>query len=146
MSRYHAYDRVHYQLARARGRAREHACIDCGKPAREWSYRGGDPNEQVEFGRPFSLDIWYYDPRCRSCHLVYDRELRPTPPGLMQRMTVLATAANQGNQHTKGRVMPEHEKRHRSEANRGRPKTRETKERMRKAALRRWARQRGEVA
>jgi group I intron endonuclease len=42
-----------------------------------------------------------------------------------------------GNQHTKGRVMPEHERLARSLANKGIPKSPETRERMRQAALNR---------
>lgn len=48
-----------------------------------------------------------------------------------------------GNSHTLGRVMPEHEKLRRSEALRGRPKSEETRQRMREAAFRRWQKARG---
>jgi len=53
--------------------------------------------------------------------------------------------ALRGNQHTLGRVMPEAEKRQRSITQHGRPKTAETREKMRLAALRRWEKQRKEV-
>lgn len=47
-----------------------------------------------------------------------------------------------GNQHTKGRVMPEHEKVQRSLAQKGRPKTTEHREKQRLGALKRWERER----
>jgi hypothetical protein len=50
-----------------------------------------------------------------------------------------------GNQHTKGRIMPEYEKRQRSEALLGRPKSEQQRENMRLAALKRWARQKGDL-
>lgn len=68
---------VHKRLRRQRGRAAEHACVDCGQPAREWSYDGRDPNELVSIHRGvrlrYSLDLSRYEPRCVPCHRAYDR-------------------------------------------------------------------------
>lgn len=35
-------------MLRAEGKASDHACADCGKPARDRSYDGLDPDEVVE--------------------------------------------------------------------------------------------------
>lgn len=53
---------------------------------------------------------------------------------------------NKGNQYTKGRVMPDHEKEIRSAANKGKPKSPETRERMRQAALNRSAEHRANIS
>lgn len=69
------YAQAHGRVARERGSARDHTCVDCGHPALDWSYVGGDPNELV--GRsPYSLDVSRYVPRCRSCHVRRDRRRR----------------------------------------------------------------------
>jgi hypothetical protein len=77
-------ERIGYQaaLARvrvARGRAAAHLCVDCARPADEWSYNRDDPAEQLQLvscGRPYGryryrvaygLDPIHYSPRCRSC-------------------------------------------------------------------------------
>lgn len=59
------------------GRASDHACASCGEPARDWSYKGGDPNERTDqAGRyascKYSLDSSYYEPLCRRCHVNRD--------------------------------------------------------------------------
>jgi hypothetical protein len=68
------YGTVHWRLAINRGRASEFACVDgCGRPAAQWSYIGGDPNEKVRpEGYRFSLDLGYYVPRCAPCHNTHD--------------------------------------------------------------------------
>ncbi len=75
-----AHKRVRYD----RGRASEHACIDCGQRAEEWSCRHDIPEDSRQQGwsRPnrngvrswqtWSTDVWDYDPRCRKCHRRYD--------------------------------------------------------------------------
>ena len=63
-----AHQRVRYQ----RGRAKDHACVDCGGPAAHWSYDRACPNEkQSELG-PYSTDIAHYVPRCVRCHKRFD--------------------------------------------------------------------------
>ena len=71
------YHRAHRLLEAERGPARRNTCIDCGKPAREWSYDHKDPNEvRTRTGARYSLDPKHYDPRCRRCHHVFDAEYR----------------------------------------------------------------------
>lgn len=56
------YVRFHRAIARARGRADQFPCIDCGKQARDWSHRHDTDR----------VDVQNYDPRCRSCHIRQD--------------------------------------------------------------------------
>lgn len=73
------YDRVHKQIRKERGPARNLNCIDCGKQDCVWTYKHEtDP-----------YDIYNYDPRCVKCHNTYDavatlprRVTKPSlPPG-----------------------------------------------------------------
>lgn len=68
---------IHRRLYRTRGKATEFACVDCGGPARDWSYNNADPAQLTEErdGTPiaYSLDLDNYDPRCRSCHRKFDK-------------------------------------------------------------------------
>lgn len=73
---------IHKRLTRTLGRASEHDCVDCGGPAREWSYNNADPDELTaeisgrtrgRFTVAYSLDISNYDPRCTSCHRKFDQ-------------------------------------------------------------------------
>lgn len=74
------YTELHIVLRHQRGRATEHACQRCGKPARSWAYDHEDPDEMVEEiqgqRRAFSQDLNHYLPLCRSCHVRLDT--RPT--------------------------------------------------------------------
>lgn len=71
------YLAAHQRIQRARGKASEHTCVDCGGNAAHWSYDRTGVKELVgvEKGKPitYSLDPWSYSPRCHSCHLIYDR-------------------------------------------------------------------------
>ncbi len=77
------YRTVHSRLVAERGSADRHACVDCGKSARQWSYTGESPVER--FARPeipshpYSPDLSYYVPRCRPCHTAFDVHARATP-------------------------------------------------------------------
>lgn len=73
-----AHKRIQYD----RGRAVDQSCIDCGGPAQEWSYCGGDPNELSASLRTrsggtttvwYSLNPNYYAPRCVPCHREFDK-------------------------------------------------------------------------
>ena len=82
-----AYHTLHDRLDEDRGRASEHACVDCGAPAQHWSYDHADLDELVgqnprstAFGLSYSLKPEHYDPRCVPCHRRFDRRLGPKPP------------------------------------------------------------------
>jgi len=52
----------HRRVTKARGPASGYPCVDCGRPAQDWST-----------ANPSSDDIWVrFQPRCRSCHRHYD--------------------------------------------------------------------------
>jgi len=72
---------AHARVVAAKGKAKEHACVDCGAPACDWSYDGLDPDELVQVGRwdngrRYSLNVAHYHPRCRTCHRRYDVAMR----------------------------------------------------------------------
>lgn len=59
-----AYQTLHTRVKVERGLATKHNCIDCGKPAKEWSQK-----EETS-----GLNLYdHYDPRCISCHHKYDK-------------------------------------------------------------------------
>lgn len=66
------YFDVHRWLTVDRGPATAHACTDCGKPARQWSYDNADPDELIDKGLRYSRDLDHYVPRCLSCHKRFD--------------------------------------------------------------------------
>lgn len=59
-------DYWHGHLRRVKGLATQHNCVDCGKPAREWSQIDGTKGTDIHND---------YEPRCRPCHLKYDKHL-----------------------------------------------------------------------
>lgn len=73
------YAGAHHAVARRRGKARKFDCVDCENPAREWSYDHSDPDEfRSSTGKWYSTDIRRYEPRCRTCHVTFDRQHRIT--------------------------------------------------------------------
>lgn len=71
------YVAAHDRCRRDKGPIKSHVCIDCGAPAQHWSYDHGDPDQLLAYGlstRPiaYSLDPDHYQPRCVSCHKVFD--------------------------------------------------------------------------
>lgn len=67
------YRAAHARIARERGRAADHGCVDCSRPAAHWSYDHSDPDALTSpGGQPYSLDTARYQPRCRACHAQYD--------------------------------------------------------------------------
>jgi hypothetical protein len=70
------YAGAHYRVKVAKGRAKDHLCEECGKPAEEWAYMNGDPEELTELRRPkgiprlvaYSVHPEYYRPLCKPCH------------------------------------------------------------------------------
>ena len=71
------YATAHDRVARARGKASTYRCEVCDRPARDWAYTYTDPEEIVEDGRPYSLDVSRYAPMCKSCHRLHDFEKDP---------------------------------------------------------------------
>jgi len=78
-----AYIGAHTRVHRERGKAKYFACVDCGGPARDWSYDHTDPDEVTGqhvtgSGRTttatYSLKPEHYSPRCKSCHSKFDQK------------------------------------------------------------------------
>ncbi len=74
------YRGAHMRVVAARGHASSYLCADCGRPAAEWAYQHGDPDELVAAvnGKPrhYSLDSDRYAPMCRPCHRRLDTAQR----------------------------------------------------------------------
>lgn len=69
------YQAAHLRVAASKGKARQHPCVDCGKPAHDWSYAHGCPTEISSQGRPpYCVHPDHYQARCRPCHRAYDRK------------------------------------------------------------------------
>lgn len=67
------YEAAHQRVKKQRGVPSKHSCIDCGRPARHWSYDHSDPNELFQVGKgPYSPDVDRYHPRCVRCHKRFD--------------------------------------------------------------------------
>ncbi|MGO8608877.1 hypothetical protein ACC848_38560, partial [Rhizobium johnstonii] len=66
------YSTIHERLKRTRGRAAEHACVDCGSQASQWSFCECTPEYSVKLDHGRALrcttDLNAYEPRCRACH------------------------------------------------------------------------------
>lgn len=69
------YQTVHERLYRKRGKAKDYVC-ECGRQAKHWSYDHSDPNEKSEQGKPYSLDLLRYTPKCVPCHKRDDLEFK----------------------------------------------------------------------
>lgn len=71
------YTAAHDRCRRDRGSAKSHRCVDCGCPAKHWSYNHDDPDEREAFGLSdgpiaYSLSPDHYSPRCVPCHKMFD--------------------------------------------------------------------------
>ena len=64
------YYALRRRLTAVRGPAAALPCAECARPARVWSYDGTDPDARTDPARGYrySLDLFRYRPRCRSCH------------------------------------------------------------------------------
>lgn len=73
-----SYRGAHDRIARTRGPASAHPCIDCGRDAQEWSYtHSAGERELVDpEGKPYSFNPSDYAPRCKRDHLLYDYEIK----------------------------------------------------------------------
>lgn len=88
------YMDAHRRVKRARGRAAEYMCVDCGGRAEDWSYIGAAPDEMRDKWGPFSYDVNSYEARCRPCHLRFDHP----PVDICPRGHVIAEVGrNSGN-------------------------------------------------
>ena len=82
-----SYRSAHRKVYRAKGRARDYACVECGGGATDWSYDGLDPDEMHGSNnvgtapRAYSMDPNHYQPRCRRCHLQKDRAVEVCAQG-----------------------------------------------------------------
>ena len=64
-----SYGAVHLRL----GSVSDHECLDCGKTAQHWSYRGECGTELTDkSGRAYCVHPHHYAPRCVKCHHEYD--------------------------------------------------------------------------
>lgn len=81
------YMQAHDRVRRSRGKASEHPCQHCMKPAEQWAYDHADPDERSEIqvdrgGEPstltYSLDLEHYVPLCIPCHLRFDHSTNRT--------------------------------------------------------------------
>lgn len=71
------YQAAHLRVEAIRGKAINHACIDCGRRGAEWSYNHADPDELSDAnGRRYSTNPVNYDPRCIPCHRTLDAARR----------------------------------------------------------------------
>lgn len=120
------YMRRHKDVYKARGKAIDYKCVDCGKKAREWStVRGTDGSD------PHA----HYEPRCVPCHTRYDDKAAKVSAA--QRGTTRSVESNEKRSKTlTGRTLSEEHRRKIAESRRGSdhtPRTEEYREKMSKA-------------
>lgn len=61
-------DAEHQKVRYHRGSASRYSCVDCNKPAQEWSQIHRDGKYLP------ASDIFSYEPRCCKCHFAYDNK------------------------------------------------------------------------
>ena len=71
------YTAAHRRMDSDYGKAKTHACVDCGGAAKDWSYDHEDTDELLAYGLSvnpiaYSLKPEHYQPRCKSCHTKFD--------------------------------------------------------------------------
>lgn len=66
------YIAIHAKCVSRWGKAAEHPCRYCGRPASDWAYDHLDPAEQWEDGDVYSQSTDYYHALCESCHKRFD--------------------------------------------------------------------------
>lgn len=110
-----AHRKFHDLLRDERGPASAHSCVDCGKPAKEWSWDkgSGDNFGNSAFGDSFDE----YSPRCQSCHRKLDAagwrhsdETRAKMSAVKQGRPLSDTHREAIRKSLKGRVRSEAEK------------------------------------
>ena len=80
------YRSMHQSIARNRGNASDHSCVDCGNRAAHWSYNHECPDEQMDKRGVWCPHPEHYSPRCISCHRAHDGT---TPRGTGHHHSVL---------------------------------------------------------
>lgn len=76
-----SYSAAHTRLRKVKGEASTHTCVDCGEPAREWSWVGSCDDALVQGGAAPNAGLRYclhpdcYVSRCKKCHIRYDTAL-----------------------------------------------------------------------
>ena len=69
-----AYSTQHSRLKKYRGLAKDFPCVDCGRPADQWSYDHGCPDERYnDLGCAWCPHLECYSARDLECHRRYDR-------------------------------------------------------------------------
>lgn len=69
---------AHDRIRAERGKASDHECVSCGRPARDWALRHGvEQTKTARNGRVYSLNVADYMPMCRRCHVHYDHDAFP---------------------------------------------------------------------
>jgi hypothetical protein len=74
------YRTAHQRVRNARGKAGEHACVNCGQSAAQWSYDGLDTDELTDpkTGCKYSTKTERYQARCHLCHVKADERFGET--------------------------------------------------------------------
>jgi hypothetical protein len=79
-----SHQQIHKRLVRDGGPARNHPCVDCGNPAKDWSHDclTWENTAQEILNRHgkrlvFSTDQSAYHPRCKPCHNRLDAGVMP---------------------------------------------------------------------
>lgn len=111
-----AHRQFHDRLRAEKGRAADHSCVDCGKPAKEWSWDGGSGEN---FGSSAVGDNFdEYSPRCQSCHRKLDAAGWTHSEESRAKMSAAKTGRSLSEDHRnsirnalKGRSRPEEVKR-----------------------------------
>jgi hypothetical protein len=67
-----SYVAVHLRLRKARGRAKDHECVECQTPARQWALTHNRDKALSAPQGPFSLNLDDYEPMCVRCHKTMD--------------------------------------------------------------------------
>jgi NAD-dependent SIR2 family protein deacetylase len=103
------YRQQHNAVYKARGKAKDQKCVDCGKQAREWSTvhgtDGSDPHA-------------HYEPRCVKCHSQYDNKSEVISKA--QRGTKRSAESNEKRSKTlTGRTLSEEHRRKIAESRKG---------------------------